>query len=130
MRELNQELLTNPEYEEDVVKEEKTTDFMDNNYWKPITYEIDNDIDDLLKEDSKDKIYNMHNSVSLEAISVKMLQEKQEEIPNKPKYSRLLNKRKSSSNNISDDQYYDNSFWKVDVPSIESIDISGLLIDN
>lgn len=122
--------MTNPDYEEETVKEEKTTDFMDNNYWKPIIYEIDNDIDDLLKEDKKEEIKNNQSSILLEEINIKIPQDKQEEIQNKPKYSRLLNKRKSSSNNITDEQYYDNSYWKVDVPSIESIDISGLLIDN
>lgn len=47
-----------------------------------------------------------------------------------PKYSRLLNKRKISSNNIDEIQYFDNIFWKSSNQNIESIDISGLLIDN
>ena len=130
MRELNQDLLTNPDYEENT-KEERATNFMDNNYWKPIILEIDNDIDELLKEDLREDINIIcQKPVSLEEIKITIPSDKQEEILIQPKYPRLLNKRKSSSNNISEEQYFDNSYWKVDIPSIESIDISGLLIDN
>ncbi len=136
MREINQDL-NNITIEEDDFEEEKHVGFMDNNYWKPSIYDIEQDIEDLLNE--KNEKEKESPAITLDDVQViinsssnldyeKILQVNVEaEVVIESKYARLLNRRKSSCNNLAEQQYLDNIYWKM---PIESVDISGLLVDN